>query len=131
MCVLLFMTCHLLKKYFFGNLRNFLEERLIFGILRSGDNVTTEMCYSNYCSFGRFKLAIFGRLKYLIFGTLQYFNFREIELCHFWEIERCHFREIEISHFREITILQFLGDWNVSRFRFRFTALFVLTNSKC
>ena len=96
------------KIYFFGNLRDFLEERLIFGILKCsvfGKYVITEICYSNYCSFGRFKLAIFGRLRYLIFGRLEYFNF--------WEIERHHFREIEISHFRQITILQFLGDWNV------------------
>ena len=94
--------------YFFGNLRNFLEERLFFRKLKcsvSADNVTTEMCYSNYCSFGRFKLAIFGRLKYLIFGKLQYFNFWEIEMCYFREIEVCHFREIVMYHFREIEIL--------------------------
>ena len=79
------------KICFLGNLRDFLEERLIFGILKCsvlGDNANAEIC---------FKLDIFGRLRYFIFGRLKYFNFREIKLC----------------HFREITILQFSGDWNV------------------
>ena len=90
---LLRMTCHLVKMFFFENLRDFLEERLIFLIL---------------------KCSVLGRSCYhwnMLFELLQ---FRKIWTCYFWYIERCHFREIEISHFLEITILQFLGDWNVS-----------------
>ena len=109
------MTCHLVQNIF-GNLRVFLEKFSgYWNVLFSGDNVTTEICYSNYCSFGRFKLAIFGRLRYLTFGKLQYFNFweiemcyfREIKMCHFWEIEMCHFREIEICHIREMAMCHF------------------------
>ena len=99
------MTCHLLQNIF-GNLRVFLEKFSgYWNVLFSGDNVTTEICYSNFCIFRRFKLVILERLKYPIFGKLQYFSFREID--------QCHFREIEISHFWQITILEFLGDCNV------------------
>ena len=61
------------KIFYSGNLRDFWEKLLIFGILKC--SVTTEMCHSNYCNFVRLKCAIFGRSKCVIFGRSKYLVF--------------------------------------------------------
>ena len=93
------MTCHFLQNIFFrefGGLENVSFSRY-WNVLFSGDNITTEICCSNYYSFGRFELAILGRLKYLIY---QEGNMETKQMIPFFS-----------STFSTLTVLTFISEF--------------------